>query len=64
MASSDIRWLVLAVVGIPWYWPAESSRVLMGMPVWALVSLGASLVCSLFTAWLLLRFCPDSEGGE
>jgi len=49
---------LLAALGIPWYWKSEQEVVLLGMPLWALVSLGAGLLASIYTAWLLLRFWP------
>ena len=61
-----VRWPVwltyaaLFAIAIPWYWPAEDARLLLGIPLWAAVSIGASAVISIFTAGLLLRYWPDS----
>ena len=49
---------VLALLGIPWYWNPNQDAIFLGMPVWALTSLGAGFLSSLYTAWLLVRFWP------
>ena len=47
-------YLVLFVLVIPWYWPAEDSRHAFGVPLWALVTLAAVFLTSVFTAWVYL----------
>ncbi len=69
MPNSDVylnwkTWLVyllLLIVGVPWYWPEDTKTIVLGMPIWAVVSLGASLLCSIYTAWLLLCFWPEPD---
>ena len=46
-------YLALFVVGVPWYWPEDAAHDWFGMPVWALVSIGASLLVSILVAWQL-----------
>ena len=46
---------VLTILGIPWYWPAESDTRLFGAPAWVVTALAASLAVSIFTAVLLRR---------
>lgn len=61
-----VRWPVwlayaaLLAIAIPWYWPADNERLFLGVPLWAAVSIGASVLMSVFTAWLLLRYWPDT----
>ncbi len=45
-------YLVLLALVIPWYWPANDVRQLLGFPLWSLASLGALFATSLFTAWV------------
>ncbi|HIL14003.1 MAG TPA: hypothetical protein EYG16_10075 [Deltaproteobacteria bacterium] len=54
-------WLVygvLLVLAVPWYWPADSTLLLLGMPAWVVTSVFVSLVISIYTAWLLLSHWP------
>ncbi len=56
---------VLAGISIPWYWPAEDQRMLLGFPLWVVVSVMGSLAVSGFTAWLFVcRWPDDEEEGE
>lgn len=47
-------YLVLLALVIPWYWPAGDSRHVLGIPLWALVTLAAVFLTSAFTAWVYL----------
>ena len=49
----------LLAVGIPWYWPRDDMRVVLGVPIWVIVALGCSVVISTFTVVLLSRRWPD-----
>lgn len=51
-----LGYFVLFAVAIPWYWPAGSTAVWLGIPAWAVVALAASVAISALTAGLLL--CP------
>jgi hypothetical protein len=47
---------VLGVLGVvPWYWPEGESRLIMGIPLWVLVSLLFALFLSAITSLLLLK---------
>ena len=57
-------WLVysaLLAAGIPWYWPADSTALWLGMPAWVTVAVADSIVMSAFTVWLLLTRWPDLD---
>ena len=58
-----LTYAVLLAIAIPWYWPADEPRLLLGVPLWAVVSFGSSALVSIFTAWLLLRHWPEDDGG-
>ena len=47
-------YLVLLVVGIPWYWPADNITIFLGIPLWVLTSLFVVFIGSIFTAYLFL----------
>ncbi len=60
-------WLVygaLLAVGIPWYWPRESVALFLGVPLWVAVAVFASVLISVFTAWLLQRPWPGESDPE
>ena len=52
---------LLAIAGIPWYWPADFEGTLFGLPSWTLCSLTTSLAASCFTAWLLIKRWPTDS---
>ena len=52
-------YVVLLALVIPWYWPAGDATLVLGFPLWALVTLGAVLVTSAFTAWVYLSHSDD-----
>lgn len=54
-------YLVLFALVIPWYWPADDSRHILGVPLWGLVTLAAVFLTSVFTAWVYLTQ-SDGEG--
>ena len=54
-----LTYTVLFAVAIPWYWPVDDVRLFLGIPLWAAVSIGASVLVSVFTATLLIRYWPE-----
>ncbi len=54
-------YLLLILIGIPWYWPADDQRIWLGMPAWTAVALAASVLTSAFTAFVMSRFWPDDQ---
>ena len=54
-------YLVLFALVIPWYWPAADSRHVLGIPLWALATLAAVFLTSVFTAWVYLT---QSDGED
>jgi len=55
-------YLLLLLVATPWYWQflpePLAVRTVMGMPLWAMVSVLASLAVSIYTAVLLMKRWP------
>jgi hypothetical protein len=49
-------YIVLIAIGIPWYWEAESTVLIVGLPAWFIIAIGVSVCASTFTAYLLLRY--------
>jgi hypothetical protein len=43
-------YLILLCLGIPWYWPADSTLVWMGFPGWVISSIVVSILASIVTA--------------
>jgi hypothetical protein len=54
-------YLLLLVAAIPWYWPADATALVFGIPLWVAVSLLVALAVSALTAWLLVR-APSGSG--
>lgn len=62
-------YVVLLVVSVPWYWPADSGTALvLGVPLWAAVSLGCYLAAAVLTALTIDTLWSaqvgDDPGGE
>lgn len=57
---AGLAYLLLLVVGIPWYWPADDRTIWVGMPAWVVVAVVVSFITSVFTAFLWLR-CVDED---
>ncbi|MEK9950222.1 MAG: hypothetical protein VW579_13745 [Verrucomicrobiales bacterium] len=53
-------YLILTLIGVPWYWPEDSSLLFAGMPAWVWTSLSASFLASSWTAWIILCRWPES----
>ncbi len=54
-------YVVLVVIGIPWYWQEESTLTVMGLPLWVVIAIAVSICASMFTAFLLLRYPWDMD---
>ena len=53
---------LIVLAGIPWYWAEDTVRpFILGLPVWAFVSLVMSVVLAAATAWLIMRHWRDDE---
>ncbi|MYH69300.1 MAG: hypothetical protein F4147_04080 [Gammaproteobacteria bacterium] len=47
-------YILLVVLGIPWYLPANCMIMVLGFPLWVFISLLVAFIGTLFTAWLYL----------
>jgi hypothetical protein len=52
-------YLISLAVGVPWYWSADDTTMILGVPAWVAVAIGVSFVTSAFTAWLLRKPWPE-----
>lgn len=52
-------YLLLLVFAIPWYLPSGSNLLILGFPLWVLISLSVAFIASVFTAWLYLFYFAD-----
>ena len=59
-----LTYLVLFVIGIPWYWPMGDRAMWFGVPAWVVVAVLTSVLLSVFTAWLILRRWPQDDKVE
>ena len=56
-----VVYLLLLAVIVPWYWPADDTRLAFGVPLWVLASLGGLVGAAVFTAWLYVRDIGQHE---
>lgn len=49
-------YIILLIIAIPWYWPEDSEWIILGLPAWVTVAILVSLITSIYTAFLLLRY--------
>jgi len=55
-ASARIAvYCLLLAIGIPWYWPEDDTRIVLGLPAWVLVAMLVGLIASVYTAWCVRR---------
>ena len=58
-------WLVYALlyaVAIPWYWPADfRGPLILGLPLWVVVTLVAVFALSLWTLFAITRYWKIGE---
>ena len=54
-------YVLLIFIGIPWYWPDNTNYIVMGFPLWALISIFVSIFTSFFTAFILLHYAWDKD---
>jgi len=62
-----VAYLLLFLVAVPWYWGEGGSKPVLGMPLWAVVSISVSFLISCLTAWAAFRTWPsdyDEEEGD
>lgn len=57
--STWIPYGLFLALGIPWYWSKQDPQLVLGLPLWVMVSLGAAALASAYTVWLLFRAWPD-----
>jgi len=50
----SLAYAMLLALGIPWYWPAADTRLVLGVPLWVGAALVTGLLASGLTAGLLL----------
>ncbi len=50
-------YLLLYAVAVPWYWPAGyRGPLILGLPLWMVVSLLAVLLLAGWTTWVIFRY--------
>ena len=53
---------IILSAGVPWYWADNTVRpFILGLPIWAFVSLAMSLVLAVTAAWIIMRHWKDDE---
>ncbi len=58
-----VTYVILFSAAVPWYLPPTASRpVWPGFPLWVSVSLAATILLALFTAFVIHRYWDEDEG--
>ncbi len=65
----DHPWLLVGILGlyaasIPWWAGEGTPELVLGMPAWAALSLGATLGVSCLTAFAVLRLWEDDDDDQ
>ena len=55
---------VLLTIGIPWYWPADDTTMIFGMPAWVVSAIVVSVIASIYTAIQFARPWPGEHEDE
>lgn len=57
-----VVYLLLLAVAVPWYWPTGyRGPLVLGLPLWAAVSLGAVVLMALWTAFVIGRWWREED---
>lgn len=59
-----LAYLVFFAIGVPWYWPGDDERLVLGFPLWAFVSFLSCVAIASLTAWLFLFRWPEADDGD
>ena len=59
-----LAYLAFFAIGVPWYWPKDDVRLVLGFPLWAFVSFLSCVAIASLTAWLFLFRWPENEDAE
>ena len=59
-----LTYLLLLILIVPWYWPADINVVYFGFPLWAIISLTAGLLVSILTAVILIIHPVEKPSGD
>ena len=54
-------YLLLLIIAIPWYWPEDTQALVLGLPVWVFVAIVVSVITSVFTAFILVRYSWNTD---
>ncbi|MEQ8235075.1 MAG: hypothetical protein RLW61_02405 [Gammaproteobacteria bacterium] len=61
---APLLFVVLLVLAVPWYWPADDRTLWFGVPAWVCVAVVVSAAASLLTALLMARPWPDEQDDD
>ena len=57
-------YLILIALAVPWYWPDNTTLVVLGLPAWVFVAILISCLASIFTAIVLLIYPWENDTGS
>ncbi len=50
-----VFFILLLIIGIPWYWTDNSLSIFWGFPIWVIVAIMTSFAASCLTAYIILK---------
>ena len=57
-----VVYLLLFAVAVPWYWPTGyRGPLVLGLPLWSAVSLGAVVLMALWTGFVIRRWWREED---
>ena len=57
-----VVYLLLLAAAVPWYWPTGyRGPLVLGLPLWVAVSLGAVVLMALWTAFVIRRWWREED---
>lgn len=55
-------YLILLLIGVPWYWDSDNTTIFFGLPGWMMIAIITSIAVSCFTSFLWFNLWqPDEE---
>ena len=59
-----VSYVILLVVGVPWYWRGDDLSNLLGVPLWVWVAVACSFLASLVTLALLFSGKCETDANQ
>tara|TARA_B100001123_G_C15294950_1_gene1018832 strand:+ start:135 stop:329 length:195 start_codon:yes stop_codon:yes gene_type:complete len=51
----SLFFILLVIIGIPWYWNEKGLLIYFGFPIWVIIAIITSFLASCLTAFIILK---------